>query len=94
MSFLFIFTCNYWAEIGVKKFNSVNCKDLIDFIQWFMSWTASNLADRQELWKAAWNERLLQAEGSRNKTDILGQKNKLIITGYFPLGAGKGLLVD
>lgn len=34
-----------------------------------------NLADRKKLQGAAQNERLLKAEGSRNKEVILGEKN-------------------
>lgn len=40
-----------------------------------MNWGASNPADRKELRGAIQNERLLQAEGSRNKKVILDKKS-------------------
>ena len=35
-----------------KKFDQVNFKDLIDFIEQFMNWAAIHLAKRKELWEA------------------------------------------
>ena len=46
---------------------------------------AANLADRKELPGAVQNERLLQAEGSKNKEVLLGKKVGWLFQGYFPL---------
>lgn len=45
------------CDLLKTEFNWVNLRDL-GFIQWFMNWTASDLADRKEIHGAVLNERL------------------------------------
>lgn len=45
--------------LKITKFNGVNFKDLIGFIQQFMNRGTYNLADRKELRDAFQNERLV-----------------------------------
>ena len=47
------------SRTAKNKFNWVNLKDLIDFIQWFMNQAASHMADKKEFWGAVQNEKLL-----------------------------------
>ena len=74
-SFLHVVTgnlCENSCETQVKimlqtKFNWVNFKDLIGFIQWFINQVVFILAERKGLWGALQNEGPLQEERSRNK---------------------------
>lgn len=60
----------------------MNVKDRIGFIERFMNPTAIPPRSYQGAPRAAPKERRLQAEGSRNREAILGEK-ALVLQGYF-----------
>jgi hypothetical protein len=79
-----------WTSVKKKKFNWVDFKDLIAFIQWLMNWTASYLADRRSSEDLDKMKDFHRPKGVGQGSDT-SKKADWLWQGHFALGDDSGL---